>query len=479
MQIHNIRLGFATNSSSSHSIIIIPKDTAVPANDDSSDYFGWDNFTLSSDESKIEYLASLAAKSFYELSDSNGAILANVLLGRAPTDDIREIDHQSNFPLPKNRLHLGIDEEFLSELKNFFLRKDVVILGGNDDDGAHVLEYAGRHVGIQRLLDKKIFARKDKKYNYWTLFSPDDGTKVRISFDNFEQIQVKKAYAPELVDIKITDFCTKGCAYCYQSSTPSGSHADLMKIYELAQTLGSLGTFEVAIGGGEPADYPYFTETVEAFRAQGIVPNFTTRSVNWLYNDEIRGRVLKTIGAFAFSVDSAEEAEKLRDICVKKQVDLSKVNFQYVVGSGDKYAFERIVDFCSKNNHRLVLLGFKNVGRGTTFKLPQYYPMPKGHWLSYIKKVHKKDGIMTSIDTALALESKLDLEKEKIPNWSYHTDEGTFSMYVDAVNMKVGRSSYHLNDLVSVKNFYDKTILDKFALWQPDDYSNIKSKFKL
>ena len=56
MRVHNIRLGFATNSSSSHSIVFWPEDLPIPPTDEFHQ-FGWENFTVSDREGKRNYLA--------------------------------------------------------------------------------------------------------------------------------------------------------------------------------------------------------------------------------------------------------------------------------------------------------------------------------------------------------------------------------------------------------------------------------------
>ena len=53
MKIHNLRLGFACNSSSSHSLIFLPGCTDNAEGQD----FGWQCFTLASSEAKMGYLA--------------------------------------------------------------------------------------------------------------------------------------------------------------------------------------------------------------------------------------------------------------------------------------------------------------------------------------------------------------------------------------------------------------------------------------
>ena len=69
MKIFNIRQGFATNSSSSHSILVVPKDSKKYASIVDSEelkHFGWDFFTLKSSEKKLEYVMSLLDDSIKE-----------------------------------------------------------------------------------------------------------------------------------------------------------------------------------------------------------------------------------------------------------------------------------------------------------------------------------------------------------------------------------------------------------------------------
>lgn len=61
MPITNVRLGFATNSSSSHSIVLTNRRYS---DDSGNSYggnldFGWESFTLASQGSKLPYIALL------------------------------------------------------------------------------------------------------------------------------------------------------------------------------------------------------------------------------------------------------------------------------------------------------------------------------------------------------------------------------------------------------------------------------------
>ena len=75
-----------------------------------------------------------------------------------------------------------------------------------------------------------------------------DGTKIR----EYEGDPV--ILHPESIDVKITDYCDMGCAYCHESSTTSGSHADLKTLLGIIHDLPA--GVELAIGGGNPLSHP-------------------------------------------------------------------------------------------------------------------------------------------------------------------------------------------------------------------------------
>lgn len=107
MKVHNVRLGFATNSSSSHSIIFQPLQKIR----DDFDYngFGWEFFTLSSKELKKQYLSSMLVQNLIRTFPID--LIKTVLKGLdlPVADDLDEsgfsskfsIDHQSVYFLPE------------------------------------------------------------------------------------------------------------------------------------------------------------------------------------------------------------------------------------------------------------------------------------------------------------------------------------------------------------------------------------------
>lgn len=459
MKIHNVRLGLATNSSSTHSIVIL--NNGYRANDNfDHDHFGWEDFVLANKDSKSLYLANTL---YLALENAVGPDIAKTVASQwADAKDIDEfggIDHQSVICLPLDWDEKAIDKAFFDDFYKFIMRDDVAILGGNDNSDGHWMHKSNdvkntNHFGLPLESSNKGFVCKNSG-DHWVLFNRENGTKIRISFNQPEDFVPTKAFSPELVDVKITDYCPFGCEYCYQDSTPHGEHASLEAIKNIASAFATMRVFEVALGGGEPTMHPDFVEILKTFRQHKIVPNFTTKSVHWLKDDKLREDILKYAGSFAYSVENAKEAEEIIDLCEKYEVNArgswwasSRLVLHYVMGVGTAQDFQDVLKTAKENWIEVTLLGYKTNGRGSLFD-----PKNNGNWVDYVMDLHKNNECPTlGIDTKLAQDSLPALKKAGIPDSLYHVEEGKFSMYLDAVNSMIGPSSYcDKNDMKFLK----------------------------
>lgn len=470
MKIFNIRKGLATNSSSLHSFLqlSLAKQKKLNVKDDDvyDGNFGWSFFTVQSKESKEEYVNCLLRNAIYEAErnvlikkleqegkdydfnihdDLISEKVNDVLKNDFKINDIQNtyIDHQSvlNFPLEKDGK--SVNKDFFNDFKNYILRDDIVILGGNDnDEKEHHLLKEGNLVLNDLMRDgdsTSLEARKDN--DYWVIFNKKDGSKVRFSFEDINE--PTKATYPELVDVKITNFCPYSCEFCYQDSNKKGIHSDLDFIKSLAIEFENKKVFEVALGGGETTLHPNFLEILNIFKEHHIVPNFTTRNYG-LFKHKDFEEIFKTVGALAFSITTLKDVDNilinrshLRDFISDNDFD-HKVKAQYVMGSSSIEDFEELLKTLNDFKIPVVLLGYKENGRGKDFESHEY-----DSWLKIVNKLHKKGQIyQVSIDTALAKESEEELDKLKIPRYTFSTKEGAFSMYVDAVNKTLSPSSY-------------------------------------
>jgi organic radical activating enzyme len=469
MQILNVRFGLATNSSSNHSLIFLPEGVeakdypgyhhAQTGWDDDGEYefgdFGWQRFTLASPKLKLRYLGCLLKDRLEGNLPTNVARLVHESWLGVPPEDEDGIDHGSWHYIPCAFGTEIPDEQLVRELKEFFLQDRLVVLGGNDNESAaHPLDNGSAfELPIPRDCGNQAgyICRYDEEYKFWTVFHPVDGTKIRFRLTNDpETMKVKadKASTPELVDVKITSYCNQGCEFCYQSSTTEGSHADSYDLRRLAEELSAMKVFEVAIGGGEPVIHPSFTDILQAFRENGIVPNFTTRNLDWLRHPKMAREITEACGAFAYSISdpkdkygehSGRRIQELLTLLDYNGIPRQKAAIQLVMGTMSKYAFEKILRETNERGLCTTLLGYKNVGFGADFT-PEDYDW----WINCVKEAttERRHGANISIDTVLVAQFEEALIEADMPSWMFETKEGGFSCYIDMVDKKIGPSSY-------------------------------------
>jgi hypothetical protein len=457
MKILNIRLGLATNSSSTHSIIFLPRGASAvpidPAGGPGS--YGWDRFQLTDADSKIDYLSTTL---HHQLECEVGRDVADAVVrdwcGRS-ADPSGYVDHQSRITLPRGWDGRGIDREFFEDFKALLLRSDVVVAGGNDNDdvgGPDALDSGGLTIlseipveGYSETHGSPWVARKDHS-GYWTIFNRDTGAKIRMTLQGSEPGSLRgppeRSGAPELVDVKITDYCPFGCGYCYQDSTTDGKHASHGWIASLASKLGEMRVFEVALGGGEPTLHPKFDDILCSFRRAGVVPSFTTKNLAWLRDRERSQRILGAAGAFAYS---AETPDQVRDLAVAlRESDVNLLEYgcrratiQHVVGVVEEGPFRDVLLACADESIPITLLGYKQVGRG-----PRFGTRPSDRWLEILARVCEDHHLRVGIDTALADRHWDALLAAGVPGHCLTRVEGQFSCYVDAVAQTINTSSY-------------------------------------
>ena len=472
----NLRRGFANNSSSSHSMVLLDRPAPHALTDSPNDHaeygYGRDAFTLASAASKKGYLAALL---FGALQNDFGAPIARQVLSDLNLADMDEpvtsVDHQSQIRLPMNEDQSGVNMRFAQEFIDWVMRDNVAILGGDDEGIDHPARDKGLLLEWRHILDEaSLVAWKDDTTNAWSLFSRTNGLTMRLSFDDRPspedlRLSEQPATRPNLVDVKITDNCPFKCAYCYQGSLPNAPHAPLERVVEVAHELARARVFEVALGGGEPTMHPDFDLIIQTFRGLGVVPNMTTRNLAWLQSKRALP-TLSLLGGIAVSVDTVDGAQKaLAAISAMNgnlgdSVQAPTVSIQVVVGAMTEQEFRGILRavYEHKNTHsdgvELTLLGYKTNGFGAEFlaknpALAERLDAANAHWPQWVVEEHASQeqgkrpaAPWVSIDTALAQASETQLTDRKISKKMFHRTEGTQSMYVDAVRGVMAPSSF-------------------------------------
>jgi len=462
--IKNIRFGVATNSSSTHSIIHNSELISLTTEEyeDEND-FGWDFFTLTTKEMKARYMnAQLLCRIPYQYMQMITDILAEE---EQPSQVINlldsYVDHQSTFNLPRNVTDQYPNYQFFKELKRYIVENDFIILGGNDNsDNDHILAYEDD--GKKKPLTD-LFSARDVVYkngNYWVVLSPE--RKLRVQF---EEEELQPSY-PELIDLKITDYCDFGCEFCYQGSTPNGRHVSLDIFKQLKNKITHYGiTTEFAIGGGEPTKHPQFADILEMLygREQNLISilNFTTKVPADQWSQEIRLAVQKYVTGVAYSPDSMEDVFKyytahqaeinnLQLYEIRQDKPAVKFYIHLIPEIMDDENFRTILEAVENHNEtaaftqliHITLLGFKTIGRAEN-KVRE----PRPEIIDIIKRLSSTP---VGVDTKFAEDYQKYLDKSGIDRKLYTTKEGKFSMYIDAVELKAYKSSYDLDKPIDI-----------------------------
>lgn len=462
MKIHNIRRSFATNSSSSHSVVVLdhiedPDGIIVD------DYeFGWENFSCSTPEQKMQYFVAQLYSNFeHTMTEDQLRELVTYTTGIVLHESMRPyVDHQSVWGLSRLRCKPEVLRDFLRDMAKYFCDPHVLFLGGNDNDDSGWSIQGDEPVWLDRMINGygvgEIRVRREN--GVYVMMATNTGDKIRFNFNIDETpSEYTKAITPELVDLKITNYCEADCSFCYQSSSRKGKHVPIEELKSIIDLLYDADVFEVAIGGGEPTTHPNFIELLHYIRDKGIIPNFTTYTTEWLENPALLRAVKDFCGGIGVSVHKLSDLEKVR--LIRKELDNNDrhttVIAQHVVGLLPVNETANLINTCWNEDIHLLLLGYKDIGFGKKYQpfdnstLPTYMKLMLGkpHY-----KMHNaiRATRLISIDTAFVNRFQQMLNDLKIDKRTYTSQEGKFSCYIDATLKKMGISSYV--DVSSMQN---------------------------
>lgn len=450
MFLHSIRPWFGVNSSSDHILVQSPELPSMPEgpDDEGSEYgFGWRNGLVTAYHRKIAYVF---LQLYHSMLPHVGSYLSRLFackmtgIGDIKADEIIKegyIDHASHWDLPFSPVDGVIDPLLAEKLVNLMLREDIGIFCASDNEDRNVPSGLIRRLTVPFSKDQGDEAyygvasryrrpcwvsRYDEQSDTFTVFDTQTGTRTRfrISDNGFDSVDNIKPATPEFVDIKITDYCTNNCQYCYQDSGKDGRHASHDLVYSAALLLKDLHVLEVSLGGGEPTKHPNFTSILSNFREMGIVPNFTTRNMEWMRNSRVKDEVLANCGGLAFTVDRWYQLNSLLACVDENNVPRHKLTVQHV--AIDPFYAKEVHEKAVEEGLKLSLVGFKRVGRGKSAPL-DVCKFDYDDMSLFLKK-----GAMFGVDALMALEYSKQLERDGVPiELLRGSKEGQWSCYID------------------------------------------------
>ena len=204
--------------------------------------------------------------------------------------------------------------------------------------------------------------------HYTAVFNPNSGFFARIE-DSGHDEPFWSEHGPELLDIAITNWCDKGCFFCYRKSDEEGGHMSVEDYREIIRQAQAMHVFQVALGGGNPNQHPQFAEILRLTREDyGIVPNYTTNGRG--LTPDVLAATAKYCGAVAVSAYAPyDETAKAVDLLRSSSIT---TNIHFVLTSA---SVETAIEWlCAPpswlmNANAIVFLNYKPVGRVASEKL--------------------------------------------------------------------------------------------------------------
>jgi hypothetical protein len=258
-----------------------------------------------------------------------------------------------------------------------------------------------------------------------------------------------KADFPDTVDLKVTNKCNAQCYFCHENSVITGKHADYDALVEMLE-LFPYGV-ELAIGGGNPLTWPHLDEFL-TWAKDKFICNMTVNGVH-VVNDRTLERLIE--------FQSSKQLHGIGISSVTPGFDMTNFGLKYedhglknVVGHiipalWNRYITKNEVEnLTSKDSgpflSHYLMLGYKRIGRGVrvdhdlieenTIIMRSYMP----RIMTYMRAL----GIKLSFDNlALSQLSIKNIVTQDAWDKYYIGEDGTRSLFIDAVAQKSARSS--------------------------------------
>ncbi len=267
---------------------------------------------------------------------------------------------------------------------------------------------------------------KVKNGNYMMFIDLETGTKIRKN--NLDCFIPEK---PESMDIKITNKCDMGCAFCHENSTADGLHGEIMNL-KFIETL--LPYTELALGGGNPLTHPDLVPFLEKCKSLKLIPSMTINQVHFMkpeYTELIDKLVSeKLIYGLGISLTRAT------DEFIAKVKKYPNAVIHIINGVQPLAEVRKLYD----QNLKVLILGYKMFRRGVEY-FSEAVDSAKTEYYAELADMTKRFDVVSFDNLALnQLEVKRLLTDDEW-NEFFMGNDGSHTMYIDCINKQYARSS--------------------------------------
>ena len=479
LYLKNFRVGRATNSSSTHSVIYRNKGELLKDLDVFElNYYGrFDSTIAATKEAKIKYvLASIIWNSnlVRMMTLKYPEMKQYYPLIKKQMEDYENGNDDDTFGMYyRGRLYFEGDVVSSIDYLSHIIECDDIVIVGGSDEADFVMETCEGHEELETPDDVK--GSVSRNGNYIVGQASRSVEKYKHSTDGRIRLMVEDGDPipewPELIDVKITNKCNHRCKFCYMDSNKNGGEADIYLLYSFVTEASKLGRIEFSIGGGNVLEYSRLEDLLSFIKDKNCIANITinAKDCDRIIKDEGLLKTLQEtvsgVGISCFSPKDVECAYKLRKRWGNRGF---RYHFKtdFVIHTIPEYlGVEKTVEImdAAQGKFRVLFLGYKTNGRGASQKY---------HTFSNKDLTTITEHRYVSVDTTFAnryldfLKANYDIDKTITLN------EGEYSMYFDAVTGRIYKSSYSMDK--PYKYRWQKTWGDKNAKTLKEAFTEIR-----
>ena len=265
-----------------------------------------------------------------------------------------------------------------------------------------------------------------------------------------------KSEFPDSIDLKISNRCSHGCPFCHESSTKEGKVLNLERTKEILSQLPTK-PIEIAVGGGNVLECLDETEDILGWlQEKGFKTRVTITLADLMstgtksLDDRISKLLVNNVEGLGISVTSLKGLKLTKNsVDYFKSGLLDYTDLGKNLGFGPQVVYHVIAGITPVNDIKwiientkgsILVLGYKQWGRAKETKLPDMTDLK--HYLKNLIQSTQTDLKSLGFDNLaieqLGIKGMVDGEKWK---GIYLGDEGTCSMYIDAVKGEFARTS--------------------------------------
>lgn len=276
--------------------------------------------------------------------------------------------------------------------------------------------------------------------NYIVTINTLDGTKIRENdLDN-----LTPAFA-ENCDVKITDKCDGGCAFCYEGCTPNGKHGDILN----PKFLDTLHPYtELAINGND-LSHPDLLVFLQKIKDKNIIVNMTVNQIHFERHYTLIKTLIQQKAIYGLGISLRKPTDEF--INIVKQFPNAVIHTINGILSPTDY------EILKDNGLKLLILGYKQLKRGI-----EYYESHEDNvhelqnWLYNNLKEMLNHFKVVSFDN-LAIK-QLDVKRllsDRQWDEFYMGDDGNYTFYIDMVDNMFAKNSLSMERYPLMDNIDD------------------------